>query len=93
VSRVVVFRNDTNPAGIAVFSVIQAMATSAGLQVTPVSVRNSDEIACHRRRGDRMTPGRMSAFGTKRTSLAFGEILRRGAVKSSEAIWCMEIKG
>jgi putative ABC transport system substrate-binding protein len=45
VSRVAVFRNDTNPAGIAVFSVIQAMATSAGLQVTPVSVRNSDEIA------------------------------------------------
>ena len=27
------------------FSVIQAMATSVGLQVTPVSIRNSDEIA------------------------------------------------
>src|SRR6516225_3108789 len=44
-TRVAVFRNDTNTAGIAMFSAIQAMATSAGLQVTPVSVRNSDEIA------------------------------------------------
>jgi putative ABC transport system substrate-binding protein len=45
VGRVAVFRDDTNPAGIATFAVIQAMATSAGLQVTPVNVRNSDEIA------------------------------------------------
>jgi putative ABC transport system substrate-binding protein len=44
-TRVAVFRDDANPAGIATFGVIQAMATSAGLQVTPVSVRNSDEIA------------------------------------------------
>jgi putative ABC transport system substrate-binding protein len=44
VTRVAVFRDDTNTAGVAVFSVIQAMATSAGLQVTPVNVRNSDEI-------------------------------------------------
>ena len=43
-TRVAVFRDDTNPAGIANFGVIQAMATSAGLQVTPVNVRNSDEI-------------------------------------------------
>jgi putative tryptophan/tyrosine transport system substrate-binding protein len=43
VSRVAVFRDETNPAGIANFGVIQAMATSAGLQVTPVNVRNSDE--------------------------------------------------
>jgi putative ABC transport system substrate-binding protein len=45
VSRVAVFRDDTNPAGIANFGFIQAMATSAGLQTTPVNVRNSDEIA------------------------------------------------
>jgi len=45
VSRVALFRDETNPAGIGNFGVIQAMATSAGLQVTPVSVRNSDEIA------------------------------------------------
>jgi len=44
-TRVAVFRDDTNPAGIAQFGVIQAMATSAGLQVAAVSVRNSDEIA------------------------------------------------
>jgi putative ABC transport system substrate-binding protein len=44
-TRVAVFRDDTSAAGIANFGVIQAMATSAGLQVTPVNVRNSDEIA------------------------------------------------
>jgi putative ABC transport system substrate-binding protein len=44
-TRVAVFRDETNPAGIGNFGVIQAMATSAGLQVTPVSVRNSNEIA------------------------------------------------
>jgi putative tryptophan/tyrosine transport system substrate-binding protein len=45
VSRVALFRDETNPVGIANFGAIQAMATSAGLQVTPVSVRNSDEMA------------------------------------------------
>ena len=45
ITRVAVFRDDTNPAGIGQFAVIQAMATSVGLQVTPVSVGNSDEIA------------------------------------------------
>jgi len=44
-TRVAVFRDDANPAGIAQFAVVQAMATSVGLQVTPVSVSNSDEIA------------------------------------------------
>jgi putative tryptophan/tyrosine transport system substrate-binding protein len=44
-TRVAVFRDNNNPVGIAQFGVIQAMATSAGLQVTPVSVHNSDEIA------------------------------------------------
>ena len=41
-TRVAVFRNDTNTASVAIFSVIQAMATSVGLQVRPVNVRNSD---------------------------------------------------
>jgi putative ABC transport system substrate-binding protein len=45
ITRVAIFRDDTNPAGIAMFAVVQAMATSVGLQATPVSVRNSDEIA------------------------------------------------
>jgi len=45
VTRVAVFRNDTSPSGVAQFAVVQAMATSVGLQVTPISIRNSDEIA------------------------------------------------
>jgi putative ABC transport system substrate-binding protein len=45
VTRVAVFRDDTNPAGLAQFGVIQAMATSVGLQVTPITARSSDEIA------------------------------------------------
>jgi putative tryptophan/tyrosine transport system substrate-binding protein len=45
ITRVAVFRDDTNPAGIGQFAAVQAMATSVGLQVTPVSVGNSDEIA------------------------------------------------
>jgi putative ABC transport system substrate-binding protein len=45
VTRVAVFRDDTNPTGLAQFGVIQAMATSVGLQVTPVTARSSDEIA------------------------------------------------
>jgi putative tryptophan/tyrosine transport system substrate-binding protein len=45
VTRVAVFRDDTSAAGIGTFAAVQAMATSAGLQVTPVNVRNSDEIA------------------------------------------------
>jgi putative tryptophan/tyrosine transport system substrate-binding protein len=45
VTRVAVFRDDTNTAGIGQFAVVQAMATSLGLQVTPVAVHNSDEIA------------------------------------------------
>jgi putative ABC transport system substrate-binding protein len=44
-TQAAVFRDDTNPAGMAEFGVIQAMAASVGLQVTPVNVRNSDEIA------------------------------------------------
>jgi putative ABC transport system substrate-binding protein len=62
-TRVAVFRDDTNPAGIATFAVIQAMAIAAGLQVTPVSVRNSDEIAraveafAHSPNGGAIVPG------------------------------------
>jgi putative ABC transport system substrate-binding protein len=44
VTRVAVFRDETNPSGIAQFATVQATATSVGLQVTPVSVRNGDEI-------------------------------------------------
>ena len=44
-TRVAVFRDDTNPGGIGTFAAVQAMATSGGLQVMPVGVRSSDEIA------------------------------------------------
>jgi putative ABC transport system substrate-binding protein len=63
ITRVAVFRDDTSPAGIALFGVIQAMAPSAGLQVTPVNVRNSDEIAsaveafAHSPNGGAIVPG------------------------------------
>ena len=69
VTRVAVFRDDTNPAGLAQFGVIQAMATSVGLQVTPVSVRNSDEIAsaveafAHSPDGGAIVPGNALATG------------------------------
>src|SRR6516162_6394424 len=42
-TRVAVFRDDTNPGGIGTFAAVQAMATSGGLQVMPVGVRSSDE--------------------------------------------------
>ena len=47
-TRVAVFRDDTNTASVAIFSVIQAMATSVGLQVRPV---NQQRRNCQRRRG------------------------------------------
>jgi putative ABC transport system substrate-binding protein len=63
ITRVAVFRDDTNPAGIGQFAVVQAMATAVGLQATPVSVRNSDEIAsavgafAHSPNGGAIVPG------------------------------------
>jgi putative tryptophan/tyrosine transport system substrate-binding protein len=43
-TRAVVLRERTNPAGIAQFGVIQALAPSLGVQVSPLNVRNADEI-------------------------------------------------
>jgi putative ABC transport system substrate-binding protein len=63
ITRVAVFRDETNPAGIGQFAVVQAMATSVGLQAMPVSVRNSDEIAsaveafAHSPNGGAIVPG------------------------------------
>jgi putative tryptophan/tyrosine transport system substrate-binding protein len=63
VTRVAVFRDDTNPAGIGEFAAVQAMANSVGLQVTPISIRNSDEIAsavevfAHSTDGGAIVPG------------------------------------
>jgi putative ABC transport system substrate-binding protein len=39
-----VLRDQTNPAGIAQFGAIQALAPSLGVQVSPVNVRNANEI-------------------------------------------------
>jgi putative ABC transport system substrate-binding protein len=44
VARVAVLRDETNPAGIAQFGAIQALAPSLGVQVSPVNVQNANEI-------------------------------------------------
>jgi putative ABC transport system substrate-binding protein len=44
ITRAAVLREQTNPAGIAQFSAIQALAPSLGVQVTPVNVRNANDI-------------------------------------------------
>ena len=78
-TRVAVFRDDTNPTGIAQFGVIQAMATSVGLQVTPVSVRNSEiasavEAFAHSPNGGAIVTG--SASNTVHRDLIFKLIAR-----------------
>jgi putative ABC transport system substrate-binding protein len=44
VTRVAVLRDAVNPAGIAMFGVIQAAAQSFGLQVSPIGTQNADEV-------------------------------------------------
>jgi putative ABC transport system substrate-binding protein len=44
VARVAVLREQTNPAGIAQFSAIQALAPSLGVQVSPINVQNANDI-------------------------------------------------
>jgi putative ABC transport system substrate-binding protein len=44
VKRVAVLRNAANPAGIAQFAAIQGAASSLGLEVSPVNVRDANEI-------------------------------------------------
>jgi putative tryptophan/tyrosine transport system substrate-binding protein len=44
VTRVAVLRDTTNPAGIGQWAVIQVTASSIGMEMTPVSVREVDEI-------------------------------------------------
>ena len=43
-TRAAVFRDLSNPAGISQFSAIQAVASSLGVVVSPISVRNASEI-------------------------------------------------
>jgi putative ABC transport system substrate-binding protein len=44
VTRVAVLRDAGNPSGNALFSAVQAMAPSVRVEVTPVSMRNAEEI-------------------------------------------------
>src|SRR5262245_41171749 len=43
-TRAAVIRDQTNPAGTAQFGAIQALAPSLGVQVSPINVRNANEI-------------------------------------------------
>jgi len=43
VTRAGIIRDTTNPAGIAVFGIIQAMASSLGMQVLPINARDAGE--------------------------------------------------
>src|SRR5262245_5785100 len=44
VKRAAIIRDTTNPAGIAVFGIIQAMAPSLGIEVTPINLRDAGEF-------------------------------------------------
>jgi putative tryptophan/tyrosine transport system substrate-binding protein len=44
VTRAAIIRDTTNPAGIAVFGIVQAMAPSLGMQVIPINLRDADEL-------------------------------------------------
>jgi putative ABC transport system substrate-binding protein len=44
VTRAAIIRDTANPAGIAVFGIIQAMAPSLGIEVIPINMRDAGEI-------------------------------------------------
>jgi putative ABC transport system substrate-binding protein len=44
VTRAAIIRDTANPAGVAVFGIIQAMAPSLGMEVIPINIRDADEI-------------------------------------------------
>jgi putative ABC transport system substrate-binding protein len=44
VTRAAIIRDTANPAGIALFGIIQAMAPSLGMEVTPINMRDAGEI-------------------------------------------------
>jgi putative tryptophan/tyrosine transport system substrate-binding protein len=44
VTRVAVIRDALNPSGMGQFAAIQSVASSSGVELTPIGVRNSDEI-------------------------------------------------
>jgi putative ABC transport system substrate-binding protein len=44
VTRIAVIRDTLNPSGMGQFAAIQSAASSSGVELTPIGVRNSDEI-------------------------------------------------
>jgi len=42
--RAAIIRDTTNPTGIAMFGIIQAMAPSLGIEVIPINLRDADEL-------------------------------------------------
>jgi putative ABC transport system substrate-binding protein len=44
VTRIAVIRDTLNPSGMGQFAAIQSVASSSGVELTPIGVRNSDEI-------------------------------------------------
>jgi ABC-type uncharacterized transport system substrate-binding protein len=44
VTRAAIIRDTANPAGIALFGIIQAMAPSLGMEVTPINMRDAGEL-------------------------------------------------
>jgi putative tryptophan/tyrosine transport system substrate-binding protein len=44
ITRVAVIRDTLNPSGMGQFAAIQTVASSSGVELTPIDVRNSDEI-------------------------------------------------
>ena len=79
VTRAAVFRDPTNAAGIGQFAVIQAIAPSLNIEVTPVGVRDARDIeqrvAAFARRGN----GGLVVTGGQAT--AHQELIRRLAVQ------------
>ena len=43
-TRAAIIRDTANPAGIAVFGILQAMAPSLGIEVIPINLRDADEL-------------------------------------------------
>jgi hypothetical protein len=78
VTRVAVLRDPANPAGIGLFAAMQGVAPSLGVELTPLGMRNADEVAtrcrqrlptsCRRKRW-RSQHSKMAAPGSQDTTL------------------------
>ena len=66
--RAAVLRNQTNPSGIAQFGAIQAVAPSLGVEVSPVNLRNANEIESAIEAFARTANGGLIVTGSAETS-------------------------